>query len=95
MNLITFALACTGMLALCLAMTRHYRDLFNTHPAPSRRASLRLFGSVLLAGCIAGNMATQGMAIGGVVAIGQIMLAGLVAGLGLAWKMARQPGAPR
>jgi len=44
----------------------------------------------LLIGCIAGNVHGNNAAIGLVIAMGQIMLAGLMVGLGLAWSMARK-----
>ena len=90
MTLIAFTLACTGMLALCLAMPRHHRDLFNTGPGNGRRILSRLLGTALLIGCIAGNVHGNNAAIGLVIAVGQIMLAGLMVGLGLAWSMARK-----
>ena len=51
MTLIAFALACAGMLALCLALSRHYRELFNTSPSNGKRLLLRLSGALALAGC--------------------------------------------
>jgi len=45
---------------------------------------------LLLIGCIAGNVHGNNAAIGLVIAMGQIMLAGLMVGLGLAWSMARK-----
>ncbi|WP_193074103.1 DUF3325 domain-containing protein [Pseudomonas sp. FME51] len=90
MTLIAFALACNGMLALSLAMSRHHRDLFNTSPSEGRRQRLRLFGAVSLMGCVISSLAGNSLALGWVIAAGQIMLAGLLAGLGLAWRMTRR-----
>ncbi|SDR76287.1 Protein of unknown function [Halopseudomonas litoralis] len=86
MTLIAFALACSGMLALSLAMSRHHRDLFNTSPSERRRRILRLFGVLSLMGCVISSLTGNSLALGWVIAAVQIMLAGLVVGLILAWR---------
>ena len=40
MTLLAFALAYVGMLALCLAMPRHHRQLFSRAPSPLLQLSL-------------------------------------------------------
>lgn len=92
MTLIAFVLACNGMLALSMAMSRHHRDLFNTSPSERRRQILRLFGAMSLMGCVISSLAGNPLALGWVIAAGHIMLAGLMVGLILAWRNTQRAG---
>lgn len=84
MSFFAFVLASAGMFALCLAMPRHHRDLFNTQPGTRRRAVFRVLGCALLAGCVISNLQTAPLEIALVIALAQVMLAGMLTGLGLA-----------
>lgn len=86
MILLAFALAYLAMLALCLAMARHHRAVFNTAPTPRRQRWLRATASGLLLGAALLNTASSGLAIGLVIALTQLMFAGLTVGLTLAWR---------
>ncbi len=86
MTLLAFALAYIGMLALCLAMPRHHRQLFNRAPSLLQQRGLRLLASGLLAAIVLLDVAALGWAIGLVVCLGQLMCAGVLVGLMLAWR---------
>ena len=92
MNVLAILLAASGMAALALAMSRHHRDLFGINPPASRRLALRLAagGLLTLNGII--NLSLHGMGIGLVLAMTEIMAAGVVVGLALGWAMARRSG---
>lgn len=86
MTLLAFALAYVGMLALCLAMPRHHRQLFDRAPSPLRQRGLRLLAGGLLIAIVMLDVAALGVSIGLVVCLGQLMSAGLLVGLMLAWR---------
>lgn len=86
MTLLAFSLAYLGMLTLCLAMARHHRAVFNTAPTPRRQRWLRATASGLLLGAALLNTASSGLAIGLVIALTQLMFAGVTVGLTLAWR---------
>jgi len=86
MMLLAFALAYVGMLALCLAMPRHHRQLFNRAPSPLLQRGLRLLASALLVAIVMVDVAELGLSIGLVVCLSQLMCAGLLVGLMLAWR---------
>ncbi|WP_181295099.1 DUF3325 domain-containing protein [Pseudomonas sp. Q2-TVG4-2] len=86
MTTLAFALAYLGMLALCLALTRHHRAIFNTAPTSVRQRWLRVAATGLLLGTTVVNVASLGVAIGLVVCLAQLMLAGLAVSLTLAWR---------
>ena len=86
MTTLAFALAYLGMLALCLAMTRHHRAMFNAAPTPERQGWLRVAASGLLVAAAALDTASLGVAIGLVVCLAQLMFAGLTVSLTLAWR---------
>lgn len=86
MMLLAFALAYVGMLALCLAMPRHHRQLFNRAPSPLLQHGLRLLASALLVAIVMLDVTALGVSIGLVVGLGQLMCAGLLVGLMLAWR---------
>jgi len=77
MILLAFALAHAGMTALCLAMHRHHASLFGQVPSPLRSLLLRLTGSLLLVLAIVVMTQAYGVAIGFVVAICVMSIAGL------------------
>lgn len=83
---LAFALAYLGMLMLCLAMTRHHREVFNAAPTHNRRNGLRMLATGLLLGSVMLDSASLGLSIGLVVCFGQLMFAGLVVSLTLAWR---------
>jgi hypothetical protein len=86
MTTLAFALAYLGMLALCLALTRHHCAIFNTAPTSERQRWLRVAATGLLLGTAVVNVASLGVAIGLVVCLAQLMLAGLAVSLTLAWQ---------
>ena len=86
MTLLAFALAYVGMLALCLAMPRHHRQLFNRAPSPRLQRGLRLLAGGLLIAIVMLDVAALGVSIGLIVCLGQLMCAGLLVGLMLAWR---------
>ena len=86
MTLLAFALAYIGMLALCLAMPRHHRQLFDRAPSPLRQRGLRLLAGGLLIVIVMLDVTALGVSIGLVVCLGQLMCAGLLVGLMLAWR---------
>lgn len=86
MTLLAFALAYVGMLALCLAMPRHHRQLFNRAPSLLQQHGLRLLAAGLLIAIVMLDVAALGWAIGLVVCLGQLMCAGVLVGLMLAWR---------
>jgi len=90
MNVIAILLAASGMIVLALAMSRHHRDLFGSSPPPGRRLALRLAagGLLTLNGII--NILLHGWGIGLVLAMTEIMAAGVVVGLALGWAMDRR-----
>ncbi|MBK3845673.1 MAG: DUF3325 domain-containing protein [Gammaproteobacteria bacterium] len=86
MTLLAFALAYVGMLALCLAMPRHHRQLFSRAPSPLLQRGLRLLAGGLLIAIVMLDVAALGVSIGLIVCLGQLMCAGLLVGLMLAWR---------
>lgn len=86
MTSLALALAYLGMLALCLAMTRHHRAVFENAPSPGRKRVFRIAGAGLLLGTAVLNVQALGVAIGLIVGFTQVMLAGLAVSLTLAWQ---------
>lgn len=86
MTTLAFALAYLGMLALCMAKTRHYREMFNAAPTPGRQRNLQLSAFGLLLGTAVLDSTALGSSIGLIVCFGQVMFAGLSVGLMLAWQ---------
>ncbi|WP_407297095.1 DUF3325 domain-containing protein [Stutzerimonas zhaodongensis] len=86
MTLFAFALAYVAMLALCLAMPRHHRQLFDHAPSSLRQRGLRLLAGGALIAIVMLDVAALGVSIGLVVCLGQLMCAGLLVGLMLAWR---------
>lgn len=90
MDVLAALLAAAGMTALSLAMSRHHRDLFGSGTPARRRLALRLLGSALLSLCIFINVERHGTGIGLVIAMTEIMTAGVLVGLALGWATARR-----
>lgn len=86
MMTLAFGMAYFGMAALCMAMSRHHRDLFETSPSVSKQRWLRLIAIVLLVTSLALNIQSLGVSIGLVVGITELMFAGLTVCLVLAWR---------
>ncbi len=70
-------LAYSGMLALCLGLDRHYRQVWQRLPGPWLRRALRLGGWLALGASLASSIAAWGWAMGPIGWFGLISLAGL------------------
>lgn len=86
MMTLAFGMAYLGMAALCMAMSRHHRELFETSPSVSKQRWLRLIAIALLAISLALNIQSLGVSIGLVVGVIELMFAGLTVCLVLAWR---------
>lgn len=86
MMTLAFGLAYLGMAALCLGMSRHHRDLFETSPSVSKQRWLRLIAIVLLASSLILNIQALDVSIGLVVGFTELMFAGQTVCLVLAWR---------
>lgn len=86
MTTLAFGVAYLGMLALCLAMSRHHRDVFETSPSSGKQRGLRLIAAGLLIASLILNVESLGVEIGLVVGITQLMFAGVTVCLVLAWR---------
>ncbi len=86
MIMLAFGLAYLGMLALCLSMSRHHRDVFETSPSPGKQRGFRLIATGLMIASLILSVASLGIAIGLVVGITQLMFAGVTVCLVLAWR---------
>lgn len=71
-------LAYAGLTALCLAMDRHHRQVWQRVPAPGLRIGLRVLGSSLLAAAFTACVDTAGASIGSVSWFGVLSAAGLL-----------------
>ncbi len=80
MAALALALAYTGFTCLCLAMERHYRQVWAGVPSASRQNSLRGTGWLCLVLSLLPCFSVWGAAIGTVAWFGLLSLAGL--GLG-------------
>lgn len=70
-------LAYSGMLALCMGLERHYKQVWLRVPASTLRRGLRVAGWLLLAASFAASVQAWGWAMGPVGWFGLISLAGL------------------
>ena len=77
MRWIEIALSYNGLLALCLAMPKHYRHVFTLAPGGTRVHLLRLGGWLSLSGSLAASIATHGWSFGPVEWIGMLAVTGL------------------
>lgn len=86
MTTLAVGLAYLGMLAFCLAMNRHHRDVFETSPSPAKQRGLRIIATGLLIASVLLNVESLGIEIGLVIGITQLMFAGVTVCLILAWR---------
>jgi hypothetical protein len=77
MRWIEFALSYNGLLALCLAMPKHYRQVFARRPGEVRLQLFRLGGWLSLSVSLATSIAMNGWSIGPVEWIGMLASTGL------------------
>ena len=89
MNAAAFCLAYAGFSALCLAMDRHYENVFDRGIPRRHRLPLRLLGWLGLALSLAACAAAWGWSYGTVEWVGILSLAGLL----LIWFLAYWPRA--
>nr|WP_307321609.1 MULTISPECIES: DUF3325 domain-containing protein [Pseudomonas] len=87
MMLLAFALAYLGMLALCLAMSRHHKALLGGEPGSLRQRVLRLAAALCFALALGLCSLSQGGEIGAVLWLCQLMLAALLLVAVLAWRL--------
>jgi hypothetical protein len=78
MRWIEIALSYDGLLALCLAMPKHYRQVFVLAPAGTSRYLLKIGGWLSLSASLAASVATNGWSFGPVEWIGMLAVAGLM-----------------
>jgi hypothetical protein len=76
MRWLEFALSYNGLLALCLAMPKHYRQVF-THAPGGMRSHLFRIGWLSLTASLVASVATNGWSFGPVEWIGMLALTGL------------------
>ncbi|WP_051414679.1 DUF3325 domain-containing protein [Zestomonas thermotolerans] len=86
MGWLSFAFAYLAMLTFCLAMARHHKALFGRAPTAGHSRWLRVTGAAALAVALVLGIATQGIEMGVVVWLCQLMIAGLLLVLLLAWR---------
>lgn len=72
------ALCYNGMLALCLAKPKHYRQLFRALPANTTGWSLRVLGWLAVTGAFVCAVGQNGWSLGPVEWIGTIGVMGLI-----------------
>jgi hypothetical protein len=77
MRSIEFALSYNGLLALCLAMPKHYRQVFARAPGETPVHLFRLGGWLSLSASLAASVATNGWSFGPVEWIGMVAFTGL------------------
>ncbi|MBC3434534.1 DUF3325 domain-containing protein [Pseudomonas sp. BW16M2] len=69
--------AYSGMIALCLGLERHYKQVWGLPPSLSLRRALRGSGWLALAASFAASVAAWGWAMGPIGGLGLVSLAGL------------------
>ncbi|MGD9725047.1 MAG: DUF3325 domain-containing protein [Nitrospiraceae bacterium] len=77
MRWVALALTYNGLLALCLAMPKHYRQVFPRHQPGVRASLFRLGGWLCLSASLAASVAVNGWAFGPVESVGMLAIAGL------------------
>ena len=77
MRWIEFALSYNGLLALCLAIPKHYRQVFTHAPADERGRLFKLGGWLSLSASLAASVGTNGWSFGPVEWIGMLAFTGL------------------
>ena len=85
MRSIEFALSYNGLLALCLAMPKHYRQVFAHQPVAMHMHLFRLGGWLSLSASLAASVATNGWSFVPVEWIGMLAFTGLALVLMLAY----------
>ncbi|UVE16890.1 DUF3325 domain-containing protein [Pseudomonas sp. LS44] len=83
---LSFALSYLAMTLLSLAMPRHHKTLFGAAPVRGRVLLLRLLAGVGLIAALLLCLAQLGGEIGAVIWLCQLMLAGVLLVLLLAWR---------
>lgn len=78
MTVLALALAYAGFAGLCLAMRRHYQQVWGRQPSRRASSGLRLAGWLGLALSVAPSIVVWGTAIGIVAWFGMLTVAGLV-----------------
>lgn len=66
MIVLAFALSYAGFTALCLSLSRHYREVFDATPSQARTQLLRALGWAALALAFAVAIAASGWQVGAV-----------------------------
>jgi hypothetical protein len=87
MTFAAFCLAYAGFAALCLAMDRHYEDLFDRSITRRHRVPLRWFGTLALTLSLWAAAQAYGWSYGVIEWIGMLALAGLA----LIWILTYRP----
>lgn len=70
-------LAYNGMVALCLGLERHYKQVWQRVPGAGRRQVLRALGWLALLGSLGASVAAWGWAMGPIAWLGLVSMAGL------------------
>jgi hypothetical protein len=70
-------LAYCAMVALCLGLERHYKQVWGRPPSPLLRRVLRATGWLALAASFAASVVAWGWAMGAIGGLGLVSLAGL------------------
>jgi hypothetical protein len=77
MRWVELALAYNGLLALCLAMPKHYRQFFAHHPADILVSLFRIGGWLFLSASLSASVALNGWAFGPVEWVGMLTVTAL------------------
>ncbi|WP_447599385.1 DUF3325 domain-containing protein [Nitrospira sp. Nam80] len=77
MRWVELALTYNGLLALCLAMPKHYRQIFAHHPAGILMSLFRMGGWLLLSASLGASVAVNGWAFGPIEWVGMLTVTGL------------------
>lgn len=78
MIVVALALAYAGMTAMCLAMRKHYRQIWNRDPVQAERNGLRIAGWILLIISLGLCITGWGGSIGPVAWFGMLSVTGLI-----------------
>lgn len=78
---IAFALSYAGFLALCLSMSRHYKDVFQKNVSEPVSNRLRISGWLLLISVFAACIAQAGWQVGPVLCIAMLTAGALLVSL--------------
>lgn len=75
-----------GLIGICLAMPKHFSQVWQRKPSSSERAALRVFGWLGLIGSVLQCAATRGIGLGLVFACAALTLVGLALALLLTYR---------